>query len=183
MPRRGILCAVCSSARKKEPLVEVVLDHGTPPFQSFRRQRHPPSQCRCQGSNLIFELRGLACESGTLQRHSCSAPRRGIEPRLADSKSAVLVHHTCRASVSRPGLEPGSGPSESPMLSTAPSGHARADDWICTSMIRFTGPALHCSATSAKARARGVEPGTDPPGADWSTRVLEARCPPRSTLV
>src|SRR4051812_34320554 len=35
-----------------------------------------------------------------------SVPRRGIEPRLADSKSAVLIHHTRKAQVARSGIEP-----------------------------------------------------------------------------
>ncbi len=52
-----------------------------------------------------------------------SAPRRGIEPRPAVSRTAMLFRHTRRAFIpmSRPGLEPGSGPSEGPMRSIAPS--------------------------------------------------------------
>ncbi len=75
--------------------------------------------------------------------------RRGIEPRLAESKSAVRsstlagheypdldlnqglnlrrvqcypLHHRDMFSVPRPGLEPGPGPSQGPMLSTTPPG-------------------------------------------------------------
>ncbi len=61
----------------------------------------------------------------TPRTYSRSAPRRGIEPRLAVSKTAVLIRHTRRAcQVSRPGIEPGSGPSEGPMRSVTPSRHS-----------------------------------------------------------
>ena len=47
-------------------------------------------------------------------------------------RSATLIE-TC--SVSRPGVEPGPGPSESPVRSATPSGrYIRADDWIRTSI-------------------------------------------------
>ena len=52
------------------------------------------------------------------------AARRGVEPRLAVSKTAVRIRHTRRLrKVSRPGFEPGPGPSEDPMQSATPSGH------------------------------------------------------------
>ncbi len=54
---------------------------------------------RRQESNLIFELRGLACESGTLRRHglSFSTPPRN---RTSSGRFEVChaVHHTRRAS-------------------------------------------------------------------------------------
>lgn len=94
-------------------------------------------QCRRQESNRAptegwsFELRELVCGSGTLRRHFHSAPRRGIEPRPADSKSAVLsvtlAGRSCR--VPRRGFEPRSGPSEGPMLSAAPSGQKQSGVW------------------------------------------------------
>ena len=108
--------------------------------------------------------------------------------------------------MSRPGLGPGSRPSEGRMRSLAPSrrfpqsqsvpglgsnqdqglrsalcdplhhrdNHSiRADDWTCTSIVRFTKPLPRCSATSAtQAGARGVEP---------RTAALETACSPRST--
>ena len=49
----------------KKLFVEIVRKHGTPSFRGSRRG----SECPCQELNLIFELRGLACESGTLQGH------------------------------------------------------------------------------------------------------------------
>ncbi len=54
-----------------------------------------------------------------------SAPRRGIEPRLAVPKTAVLSGAPAGLlnRVSRPGIEPGPGPSEGPMRSATPSGH------------------------------------------------------------
>ena len=56
----------------------------------------------------------------------CSVPRRGIEPRLAVPKTALLSGTPAglALSVSRPGVEPGSGPSEGPMRSLAPSRHS-----------------------------------------------------------
>ena len=62
------------------------------------------------------------------------------------------------------------------MRSATPSGFksSRADDWIRTSMNRFTRPAPFCSSHVGIARARGVEPRPS---------VLEAACSPRSTLV
>ena len=84
----------------------------------------------------------------------------GIEPGPRPSQGRVLFRHTprtllfqypaeesnpvlqirslpCRPShsqgkVSRPGLEPGSGPSEGPMLSTTPSGHVSIPTWSRT---------------------------------------------------
>ena len=55
---------------------------------------------------------------------SISVPRRGIEPRPAVPKTAVLSGTPAGhiQSVSRPGLEPGPGPSEGPMRSATPSG-------------------------------------------------------------
>ena len=123
-------------------------------------------KCPRQESNLVFDLRRVACESGTLRGQYCqSVPRRGIEPRLAVSKTAVLsgtLAGRFSQSVSRPGLEPGPGPSEGPMRSATPSGqciiNARADDWIRTSIDRFTRPAPFSveprrqSSTSARSR-------------------------------
>ena len=54
------------------------------------------------------------------------AARRGVEPRLAVSKTAVRIRHTRRLrdeSVSRPGIEPGLRPSEGRVQSATPSGH------------------------------------------------------------
>lgn len=52
--------------------------------------------------------------------------------------------------------------------------HARADDWIRTSINLFTRQEPFCFEPRRQARVRGVEPR----GA-----VLEAACSPRSTLV
>ena len=83
-------------------------------------------QCPRQESSLVFDLRGVACKSPTLQGRSYhSAPRRGIEPRLAVPKTAVLSGTPAGlyGQVSRPGIEPGPGASEAPMRSATPSGH------------------------------------------------------------
>ena len=99
----------------------------------------PASEIKCprQELNLAFDLRRVACESTTLRGQatehgprawperravvanntvSRQAPRQGIEPCLAVSRTAVLVRHTRRAffnqSVARPGIEPGLAASE-----------------------------------------------------------------------
>ena len=62
------------------------------------------------------------------------------------------------------------------MRSATPSGQQiRADDWICTSMMRFTEPPPRYSATSAtQAGVRGFEP---------RRAALEAASSPRRTLL
>ena len=50
-------------------------------------------------------------------------PRRGVEPRPADSKSAVLIRHTRKAQVARPGIEPGLRASEALVRSGTLTGH------------------------------------------------------------
>ena len=74
-----------------------------------------PSQCLAEELNLVLQFRTLPCSSGTLARRIAIA-------------------------ISRPGVEPGPGPSEGPMRSATPSGSnsSRADDWIRTSINRFT---------------------------------------------
>jgi hypothetical protein len=86
------------------------------------------SKCPRQESNLVYELRGLACEI----RHT---PRTSSSEHPAEESDLVLqfrrlpcFHHTRRASF------------------------VRADDWICTSIDRFTRPVPRCSATSAISR-------------------------------
>ena len=126
-------------------------------------QRH---ECPCQELNLIFDLRGVACESGTPQGPESTPPRNRTSSDRFDVCHAV--HHTRRAfviSVARPGIEPGPTASEADMLSGTPTGHVvkypdlesnqdqdlrrvlccplhhrdvRADDWICTSITPLT---------------------------------------------
>ena len=57
-------------------------------------------QCPRQELNLVLDLRRVVCESGTPQGRFTSVPRRGVEPRLAVSNTAVLVRHTRKASPS-----------------------------------------------------------------------------------
>ena len=78
-------------------------------------------QCPRQESNLVFDLRRVACKSATLRgRFPFSAPPRN-RTSSCSFEDCRAVRHTRRASVSRPGLEPGSGPSEGPMRSLTPS--------------------------------------------------------------
>ncbi|WP_417388094.1 hypothetical protein [Gimesia sp.] len=51
-------------------------------------------KCPRQELNLIYELRGLACESGTLQGQMFQVPRQGVEPRLMASKTIVRPSHS-----------------------------------------------------------------------------------------
>src|SRR5579862_1744684 len=123
-----------------------------------RRQSRPffPSvlaQCPRQDSNLVFDLRRVACDPphsedscDVVPLRTAPVPRRGFEPRPAASNAAVHPPHSqgaaqktqnakhppahpprrsgspgCITSVSRPGFEPGPGPSEGPMRSVTPS--------------------------------------------------------------
>ena len=136
----------------------------------------------------------------TLDLSTFSIRRRGVEPRRADSKSAVLVHHTRKAQVARPGIEPGLRASEALVRSgtltghrcqyldlesnqdlnfrTVPCGPLHYRDMEPTAGVAPASIGLQnrCLAVRPRrqARARGFEPR--PP-------VLEAGCSPRSTLV
>ena len=85
--------------------------------------RPTASKCPRQESNLVLDLRRVACEIRHTPRTYLVA-RRGIEPRLADPKSAVpsvtLAGRLCP--VARPGVEPGPTASEADMLSGTPTG-------------------------------------------------------------
>ena len=52
------------------------------------------SECPCQESNLVYELRGLACDPAHSKDVLSSVPRQGVEPRLAASKTAVRPSHS-----------------------------------------------------------------------------------------
>ena len=68
-----------------------------------------------QESNLDLNLRRVACQSSTPRGRNLLAARRGVEPRLAVSRTAVRSGTLAGCvSVSRPGFEPGPGPSEGP---------------------------------------------------------------------
>jgi hypothetical protein len=96
---------------------------------------------------------------------------------------ARRLRHNTKIAISRPGIEPGPGASETPMRSFTPSGHffrRMKDEGGRMSRRRGRGPTSFGSSfilppsSFPRARARGVEPR----GA-----VLEAACSPRSTLV
>jgi hypothetical protein len=74
------------------------------------------------------------------QSLSVSAPPRSRTS--SDSFEGCHASITPAGPVSRPGFEPGPGPSEGPMRSVTPSGllkqRTRADDWIRASMSPFT---------------------------------------------
>ena len=130
---------------------------------------------RWESNPLETALQAVALPSGSSAVLFSAPPRN----RTSSCRFVVCraIRHTRRAStVSRPGVEPGPGPSEGPMRSVTPSGCSasrpgartrtwalgepvqsttlsgrifRADGWICTSMMRFTKPPPRCSATSA----------------------------------
>ncbi len=195
--RQTLLVNSCKRRRWESNPLQAALQAAAAPSGSSVN-KHPR-----QESDLVLDLRGVACESGTPRGHctrSISVPRRAIEPRLADSKSAVPIRHTRKAQVARPGIEPGLAASEAGVRSGTLTGHSQPDpDLESNQDLNFRtvpcGP-LHyrdmeptagfapasigvqnrCLTVRPRrqARARGVEPR--PP-------VLEAGCSPRSTLV
>jgi hypothetical protein len=119
-----------------------------------------PLQCPRQESNPAFDFRRVAC---VCPPHSEDSRTFNAPPRNWTSSCSLgncrAVRHTRRATASRPGIEPGPGPSEGPMRSVTPSRRIhRADDWICTSMMRFTKPPPRYSATSASRSAGSRTP-------------------------
>ena len=162
-------------------------------------------QCPRQESNLVFDLRRVACKSPTLRgqfsvqrpaeesnlvrqfrRLPCDpAHPQGLLSKCLDQESnldldlrRVLCDPLHHRDIQRPDLESNQGQG----LRRAPCDplhhrdrQTRADDWICTSMMRFTKPPPRCSATSAtQAGARGFEPR-------WA--ALETASSPRRTLL
>jgi hypothetical protein len=115
------------------------------------------TKCPRQESNLVFDLRGVACKI----RHT---PRTFYDysalPRNRTSSNSFedccAIRHTRKAYFLKSHLH---------QLS-------RADDWIRTSMNRFTGPAPFSVEPRRQAGVQGFEP---------CRTVLEAVCSPRST--
>ena len=84
--------------------------------------RLAPASCQCprQESNLVLDLRRVACESSTLQGHVvCQYLTRESNPVLR-FRRPPCVHHTRKACcrVARPGIEPGPTASEAVMRSS-----------------------------------------------------------------
>ena len=167
---------------------------------------HPEDGRVKSGESRVESQNGRHCIPVWLSalRYRLSAflvPRRGVEPRLADSKSAVLIHHTRKAQVARPGIEPGLRASEARVRSgtltgqicqyldlesnqdlnfrTVPCGPLHYRDVEPTAGFAPASAGLQDRRLSIfeprrQARVRGVEPRRP---------VLEAGCSPRSTLV
>jgi hypothetical protein len=157
------------------------------------RIRHTPAtsffvQHPAEESNLVRQIRSLPCRpshsQGVITR---SVSRPGLEPgpghrsawmpigRFGGSNAIRYTTGTCSC-CKRRNLESNQDQDLRRVL-CCPLHHrdTRADDWIRTSINRFTRPApFSVEPRRHKARARGVEPR--PP-------VLEAGCSPRSTLV
>ena len=148
-------------------------------------------QCPCQESNLVLDLRGVACESGTLQgqlvethlaeesnlvlqirslpcssvtlaRHSSPSRNRTWSKSFGSSRAVRHTHGPLR----RPNLESNQDQDLRSVL-CCPLHHRdlRADDWIRTSIDRFTKPAPFSveprrhSSTSARSRTPCVSFG------------------------
>jgi hypothetical protein len=137
-----------------------------------------------------------------------SVPRRGVEPRLADSKSVVLIHHTRKAQIARSGIEPDLRTSEVLVRSGTLTGHrVQYLDLESNQDLNFRtvghrrvavvyGP-LHyrdmeptagfapASAGLQDRRLSIFEPRRQARARGFEPRppVLEAGCSPRSTLV
>ena len=182
---------------KKWLFVEVACGHGTPPFVSRIKKSR---KCPRQESNLVLDLRRVACESSTLQGHVvCQYLARESNPVLR-FRRPPCVHHTRKACcrVARPGIEPGPTASEAVMRSsTLTSQSVSTPTWNRTrtrtlggfDAFRYTigtksrrldlhqhhpvykTGALLRRATSAKAGVQGVEP---------CSAVLEAACFPEA---
>ena len=88
-------------------------------------------KCPSLESNLVFDLRRVACKIHHTPRTNSSAPCRGIERASGRFEVCHAVHHTRRVcvSVARPGIEPGPGTarrviaSEADMRSGTLTGH------------------------------------------------------------
>lgn len=80
-------------------------------------------QCPCQESNLVYDLRRVACVHHT-PRTNNTPPRNRTSPDCFEGSHASSTP-AGHEPVSRPGIEPGPGPSESPMRSATPSGQSR----------------------------------------------------------
>jgi hypothetical protein len=177
---------------KARPFVFVKLAHGTPPPKRVNviKTISVLARSRTWSSTFAGSRANPAHPEDGYSAVRSSAPRRGVEPRLAASKAAVrsgtlarrftrsiptwtrsenlelrrLGHrrHGCRWSTIRY------------TIGTNIIQPLRADDWIRTSMSLFTRQAPFSVEPRRQARARGVEPR--PP-------ALETGCSPRSTLV
>ena len=173
----------------------------------------PKVKCRRQESNLIFELRGLACESGTLRRHcfSFSTPPRN---RTSSGRFEVChaVHHTRRAfqrfSIPTWDRTRTFGGSHAIRYTTGTCSSFSVPTWIRTRTktlgrscaVRYTIGTSFPSraddwirtsinrpkkATQSKPAPFSVEPRRQARarGVEPRPPVLEAGCSPRSTLV
>ena len=129
----------CSSSLKKRLFVEVAFAHETPPFVSrFGKKTEVSVLARNRTwSSTFAESRAIRHTPRTFEFFK--AAHRGIEPRLAESKSAVRSSTLTSQNCQYPDLESNQDPNLR-RVRCVPLHHrdTRADDWICTSMSRFT---------------------------------------------
>ena len=84
----GIPFGACSSSRKKRLFVEVASGHGTPCLSIQLPRRRPVSQPGIEPG--LRASRARVRIRHTPRTYCFAVPRRGVEPRLAVPKTAVL---------------------------------------------------------------------------------------------
>ena len=203
------VCRAPLAQRRQTLLVVSLRDAGGSRTHFKLLCRQPPCRlapasirkCPRQESNLVFDLRRVACESGTPrgQRLSFSTSPRSRTPSCRFEVCRAHPSHS-QGEVARPGIEPGLAASEAGVRSgtltgqmfqyldlesnqdlnfrTVPCGPLHYRDMEPTAGFAPASIGLQNRCLSVRprrqARARGFEPR--PP-------VLEAGCSPRSTLV
>jgi hypothetical protein len=137
-----------------------------------------PIKCPRQESNLVFDLRRVACIRHTPRTIITSTPPRNRTSSCSFERCRALRHTRkalCYRNIPTWTRTRAWTFGESDAIRyTIGIQFIRADDWICTSISRFTEPEPFYVEPRRQARVRGVEP---------REAVLEAACSPRSTLV
>ena len=140
-------------------------------------------QCPRQESNLVYDLRTVACFPAHSEDMLLLASRQGVEPRLAESKSAVLSVTLARCRVARPGIEP--GPTASEARAPPCSGGRRSS--TLTSHVQKSIPTWNRTRTKTLGKSRAVRYtiGTQEPTTGFApaSNALQERCLTQSSHV
>ena len=102
----------------------------------------PASSVLARNRTWTSTFAGLHAHPAHPEDVNLLAARRGVEPRLAVSRTAVRSGTLAGCVNQYPDLDLNQGLNlrRVQCRSATPSGHVRADDWICTSICRFTKP-------------------------------------------